>query len=312
MKKGFSPKVDDDFVTSQTTSRWHHNLVTLSKSLGSREYVKKNPAGKPWPTTKQELLQVTELNLDNCRSTGGLDGLTDEFSFLKKLSMVNIGLKTLKGFPALPNLQKLELSDNQISGTLECLKGCPAITHLNLSGNKIETVDVLGPLVELPHLTSLDLFNCEVTRTSRYRECVFDLLPSLKYLDSFDYIDREAVDSENYQASGDDEESGQLTDSKKNMANHYQKDDEDNDDSDLPTADSNDEIDSDADGTESSEDDKEEYGLAYLGGDDIPDEDDDEDYVEEEEEEDEEILEDEKDDVPHGIKRKLNDDSDEG
>lgn len=56
--------------------------------------------------------QITELNLDNCRSTN-IVGLTDEFTALESLSLINVGLTSLKGFPKLPNLKKLELSDNR-------------------------------------------------------------------------------------------------------------------------------------------------------------------------------------------------------
>ena len=36
-------------------------------------------------------LQVTELNLDNCRATQ-IEGLTDEYTSLEFLSMINVGL----------------------------------------------------------------------------------------------------------------------------------------------------------------------------------------------------------------------------
>lgn len=58
------------------------------------------------------ILQIKELNLDNCRSTS-IVGLTDEFCNLEVLSLINVGLTSLKGFPKLPNLRKLELSDNR-------------------------------------------------------------------------------------------------------------------------------------------------------------------------------------------------------
>lgn len=45
-------------------------------------------------------------------------------------------------------------------------------------------------------LKSLDLFNNEVTSMENYREAVFGLLPSLKFLDGFDLDDKEADDSE--------------------------------------------------------------------------------------------------------------------
>jgi len=52
------------------------------------------------------LLQIVDLNLDNCRSTQ-ISGLTDDFKALESLSLINVGLTTLKGFPNLPNLKKV-------------------------------------------------------------------------------------------------------------------------------------------------------------------------------------------------------------
>lgn len=126
--------------------------------------------------------QVKELNLDNCRSTNVV-GLTDEYTNLEILSLNNAGLTTLKGFPTLPKLRKLELSDNRISSGLNFLSGCKKLTHLNLSGNKISDIEVLKPLEGFENLKNLDLFNNEVTRISDYRSKVFGLHASLKYLD---------------------------------------------------------------------------------------------------------------------------------
>lgn len=148
--------------------------------------------------------QVKELNLDNCRSTN-IIGLTDEYTNLEILSLNNVGLTTLKGFPALPKLRKLELSDNRISNGLNFLNGCKRLTHLNLSGNKIKDLDTLKPLEEFENLKNLDLFNNEVTSIDDYRSKVFALHPSLKYLDGFDKEDREAEDSD---AEEEDEMNG--------------------------------------------------------------------------------------------------------
>jgi len=41
--------------------------------------------------------------LDDCRSTA-IVGLTDEYVGLRSLSIINVGLTSLKGFPALPLL----------------------------------------------------------------------------------------------------------------------------------------------------------------------------------------------------------------
>ncbi|CAG2164698.1 unnamed protein product [Oppiella nova] len=147
-----------------------------------------------WATTAC-LVLIKDLNLDNCRSTN-IVGLTEDYSILENLSLINVGLTSLKGFPKLPNLKKLELSDNRISGGLNLLSGSPKLTHLNLSGNKIKDIETLKPLEEFKNLKSLDLFNCDVTSVENYREKVFGLISCLKYLDGFDREDKEAEDSE--------------------------------------------------------------------------------------------------------------------
>lgn len=122
--------------------------------------------------------------MDNCRSTT-IIGLTDEYTNLEILSLNNVGLTTLKGFPTLPKLRKLELSDNRISNGLNFLNGCKKLTHLNLSGNKIKDLQTLKPLEEFENLRNLDLFNNDVTNIEDYRTKVFALHPSLKYLDGY-------------------------------------------------------------------------------------------------------------------------------
>ncbi|KAL0271840.1 UNVERIFIED_CONTAM: hypothetical protein PYX00_008806 [Menopon gallinae] len=140
---------------------------------------------------KELTFQIKELNLDNCRSTS-IVGLTDEFVNLESLSLINVGLTSLKGFPKLPNLKRLELSDNRISNGLNLLHTSPKLTNLNLSGNKIKDLEALEPLKELKNLRNLDLFNNDTTNIQNYREQVFSLIPSLKYLDGYDIDEKEA------------------------------------------------------------------------------------------------------------------------
>ncbi|XP_070494852.1 acidic leucine-rich nuclear phosphoprotein 32 family member A isoform X1 [Chironomus tepperi] len=155
----------------------------------------------------REANQIKELNLDNCRSTA-IEGLTDEFTTLEKLSLINVGLTSLKNFPKLPSLKKLELSDNRISNGLNHLLTSPKLTSLNLSGNKIKDFEELKPLATLEKLETLDLFNNDVTSTENYRNNVFRLIPSLKFLDGFDKEDNEAMTDEDDEVNGNDDDMG--------------------------------------------------------------------------------------------------------
>lgn len=249
--------------------------------------------------------QVKELNLDNCRATQ-IEGLTDEFSNLESLSLINVGLTTLKGFPALANLRKLELSDNRISGGLNNLSECPKIAYLNLSGNKIKDIETLQPLENLTELKNLDLFNCEVTSLDNYREKVFDIAKSLMYLDGFDRNNQEAEDDDDGEDVSDDGEDGEEGDSD-------DLDDVDEDDS------GEDGEDGDEDDLGESDEDEDEVGLSYLEKEEISDDDEGADFepgsggidgsggLDEEGSEDDEEAEDD-DDSARGVKRKIEED----
>lgn len=152
----------------------------------------------------KEASTFRELNLDSCRATQ-IEGLTDDWTSLEILSLINVGLTTLNGFPKLPNLRKLDLGDNQIANGMYNLIGCPQLTHLNLSNNQISEWDVLTPLAKLENLSRLDLSNCEIARDVEYKEKIWKMLPNLSFLDGFDRNDQEDVEEDE---SEDDEEEG--------------------------------------------------------------------------------------------------------
>ncbi|XP_015433812.1 PREDICTED: acidic leucine-rich nuclear phosphoprotein 32 family member A [Dufourea novaeangliae] len=234
--------------------------------------------------------EIRELVLDNCRSTY-IVGLTDEFAALESLSLINVGLTSLKGFPKLTSLRKLELSDNRISGGLNLLQSSPKLTTLNLSGNKIKDLDTLQPLKEFKNLKNLDLFNNEVTELDNYRDKVFSLIPSLRYLDGFDIDDCEVDDTE----GEDDEVNG-------------------NEDGD---GDANEE-DSEADEEDDDEFDEGGVGLETVYKDSLEDDSDEDEFLcDEEEEEDDDDIEDvepeeEESSPARGKKRKHEDGADSG
>lgn len=240
--------------------------------------------------------QIKELNLDNCRSTT-IVGLSDEFVNLESLSLINVGLTSLKGFPKLPNLKKLELSDNRISGNLNLLHGSPKLTYLNLSGNKIKDLDTLEPLKEFKNLKNLDLFNCEVTNMENYREKTFNLIPSLKYLDGYDREEKEAEDSEADEddCNEDEEDENDVDGEGESEGEGEDDDDEDGEDEEDDEADDDDEVDEDG------EDGEEEVGLDYL----------EKDNIDEESEGDYNPGEDDAEESPRGQKRKRDGDAED-
>lgn len=181
----------------------------------------------------REANQIKELNLDNCRSNS-IDGLTDEFTALEKLSLINVGLTTLKNFPKLPSLKKLELSDNRISNALNHLLTSPKLTSLNLSGNKIKDFEELRPLASLEKLEVLDLFNNEVTVAENYRNNVFRLIPSLKYLDGFDQDENEAPSDDDDEVNGVSEDEGTDSDSDGGDELDFEEEEDDEEEDDEP------------------------------------------------------------------------------
>lgn len=69
--------------------------------------------------------QVQELVLDNCRSgEGKIEGITEEFSNLELLSLINVGLTSVAEIPKLDKLKKVrEPKDTQYESTAFELKG---------------------------------------------------------------------------------------------------------------------------------------------------------------------------------------------
>lgn len=200
--------------------------------------------------------KIQKLVLDgDCRAQQ-LEGLTDEFENLEYLTLSNIGLTTLKGFPKLSNLKQLELGENCLNGGLENLAPCVNLTHLDLKSNKIQCIEQLEPLAILKNLKSLELENCEIAKTDRYREKIFALLPNVKYIDGLD------VNGEEYEGEEFPGEEGEEVEGEENDGSFDDEDDDDDDDDD-----------GDEDASETNE-----VGLSYLQKTDLGDDEDDEDF----------------------------------
>ncbi|KHJ92925.1 leucine Rich repeat-containing domain protein [Oesophagostomum dentatum] len=152
---------------------------------------------------------VEDLVLDGCESAE-IEGISEKLVNLQSLSMVHVGLKSLKNLPKFPQLSKLDISDNNIAGGLEHVaNSCPELLHLNLASNKIAKVEDLAPLKKLK-LAELDLFNNPVTEgeESEYRLKVFETIPSLQILDGADINGEEVDDSLDGEDDIEGEDSG--------------------------------------------------------------------------------------------------------
>ncbi|KAJ1360716.1 hypothetical protein KIN20_019757 [Parelaphostrongylus tenuis] len=138
---------------------------------------------------------VEDLVLDGCESAE-IEGLNDKLVNLQSLSMVHVGLQSLKNMPKLPQLSKLDISDNSIAGGLEHVAdNCPELLHLNLASNKIAKIEDLEPLKKMK-LAELDLFNNPVTvGDGEYRSKIFEMIPSLQILDGADANGEDVDDS---------------------------------------------------------------------------------------------------------------------
>ncbi|PNH09278.1 Acidic leucine-rich nuclear phosphoprotein 32-related protein [Tetrabaena socialis] len=148
---------------------------------------------------KKQPEQINSLTLDSkCKSTH-VKGL-DAFVNVQSLSLCGLGLTSLEGFPKLPKLARLTLSDNRIPGGLQHLvdAGLTSLRTLELANNRIASLEELAPLKALPSLQSLDLDQCPCTKSAEHAAQVFAMLDELKFLDS--------MDKEGRERDGDEEE----------------------------------------------------------------------------------------------------------
>lgn len=81
----------------------------------------------------EKLEEVESLTLDSMCTSATIQGL-DKCQQLQELSLIGCGITSLEGFPNLPSLRKLWLSDNRIAGGLEALADLDNLVELSLGG----------------------------------------------------------------------------------------------------------------------------------------------------------------------------------
>lgn len=169
--------------------------------------------------------EIEELILDGweCSELTLSDkSLLEEFTELEFLSMNNCGLTSLRNFPTLPQLLKLDLNGNKLVAGLGQLETLQNLMQLGLADNGIKDIGEVDALERMPALLVLDTTNCPVSAEPGYREHVFSKLDGLNVLNGADedgkeisegeydsVIDEEDLDSE-FDSESDSSDSGVL------------------------------------------------------------------------------------------------------
>ncbi|KAK0075990.1 hypothetical protein PV325_006053 [Microctonus aethiopoides] len=93
-------------------------------------------------------------------------------------------IRKLDGFPYLKRIKTLFFNNNRIVRLSEGLEHCiPNLETLMLTGNMIQELGDLDPLIPLKNLTNLCLLQNPVSAKPQYRQYVIYRLPQLRLLD---------------------------------------------------------------------------------------------------------------------------------
>ncbi|VAH95859.1 unnamed protein product [Triticum turgidum subsp. durum] len=195
----------------------------------------------------------------------------DRFPSLEELSVAGARLSSLAGLPRLPALRRLSLPDNRLAGAdslAAVAESCGGtIRHLDLGNNRFAAVEELAPLAPLG-VESLDLYQCPVTKLKGYREKVFALVPSLKYLDGVDAEGNDRLESDEDEEEDEDEDEEEDEEGAEDGEGEGEEEDGEEEDGDEEEDGEEEEGDEDEDGDEAgdeedeAEDDEPDSGAA--------------------------------------------------
>jgi hypothetical protein len=186
---------------------------------------------------KHSTKEVDELVLDNFWNNK--ESLTieekaglEQYTNLIHLSLNNLGLKSLKNFPAIKGLYYLSIKNNELNGDdFDSIPRLyPGLKKLKISGNVIEKVNNLGKL------SMLKLRKIEVKENpfsvgnKTYKKKVFQLLPSLEIVDQ-ETEGGEEVETTDYHNEQDEQEDDE--DYSENEEGNNKDDNKDDDDDDY-------------------------------------------------------------------------------
>ena len=207
----------------------------VMKYLKAKYPLEKNTPDKP---TTIIFLDGQHIN----HITDDVKKYLENFKDLEELTLTMCNINSLKNFPDLPKLSKIELSDNHIKGEeLPNLCKYNNLTELRIANNYIKNLDEIKCLEKLSELAYIDLTECPITKMEKYREKLFEIFKKLKILDGadkdgkeqeddndddeedeLDEEDKEFIDDEKKEGdeNGEEEEEGDEKDNKKNRGDN--------------------------------------------------------------------------------------------
>ena len=142
----------------------------------------------------------------------------EKYTSLIHLTLNLIGLTSLENFPHLDKVQIIELNNNKLTGDdLDILlKNCPKLYKIKLENNCIDSIDKLKCLSNYKIKKINLLGNPFLSNNEKYRDELFELIPSLESIDDKDR-QGENVESTEYneeedgEFDGEGEEEGDLS-----------------------------------------------------------------------------------------------------
>ena len=170
----------------------------------------------------------------------------EKYKSLIHLTLNGIGLKSLKNFPRLEELQILELNNNHLNGDdLNILVELfPKLYKVKLENNHIKSLEIFNQLTnsKIEKINIKD--NPVVSENENYKKELFEIIPSLKSIDGEDK-EGNPIESTDY---GDDSGEGDYE------GEEFEGDDEDIDEDDEENEEEEEEVDEDIEDGEDDDD----------------------------------------------------------
>ena len=143
----------------------------------------------------------------------------ENFDSLEELSMVSSNLNSLNNFPELPNLLKIDLSDNHLKDAdLKELLKYKKLTELRMANNLIGNWSLIQELEKLP-LNFIDFSDCPISKMDKYREKFYENFKNLKILDFCDKEGKEWDEDDEEEEEPDEDDKEFIDDEGKNLEN---------------------------------------------------------------------------------------------